>query len=304
MTDARDSAGSALEFAQLHARVDEARRVLNRLLQQMVVSMKAGAQASGDARLRDANERLLVAILDARELRHALRQAHRRHVDLLATIADELRDPQAPIRLAASVLGGKQVDATLLPRALSMFDAQMGRMKRMQAHLDGVIGAHLDPRTLPRERVDLETAMHGAVQLTRMAILARRQHVDLQLREKPLEVMGDMEHLVQVLANLLDNASKYSGEGQHVVVRGSRIDRGVLLEVCDEGIGLAPSGASRIFDPFWHDAEALAVDDTGVGIGLTVVRRVIALYGGSVQACSAGRGRGSRFAVTLPGVPK
>lgn len=266
-----------------------------------VNSHASGVQAPETSRLRDANERLIVSILDARELSDALLQARHRHVALLAVIAEELRDPQAPVRLAAALLGHAQVDQALLPRVQSMLHEQLRRMKQMLGNLDGLVGTHLDALALARERIDLRAAVQGAMQQAKAAFHARRQRVDVQLGEQPLEVMGDMDRMVQVLENLLDNASKYSGEGGNVAVRGSLVKNSVMLEVCDDGIGLASAVKPQIFAPFWHDAEALAVQGAGVGIGLTVVRKLVEAHNGSVQAHSAGRGLGSRFVVTLPG---
>ena len=260
-------------------------------------------QAAEDAWLRDANERLVMAVLDARELSDALLQAQQRHVDLLAVIAEELRDPQAPVRVAASLLGSTQVDQALLSHVQSMLDEQMLRMQRMLERLDGVVGARLDPLTLARERIDLRDAVHDAVRSTQQAVRARGQNLALQLGEQPLDVMGDRERLIQVVANLLDNASKYSGEGATITVGGSTVHDSVVVEVRDNGIGMSAGAISRIFAPFWHDAEALAVDGAGIGLGLTVVHRLVEALGGTVQAFSAGRGLGSRFVVTLPGAP-
>ncbi len=318
MTNAHACAASGSEHptsvrAKLSGRIDEARRVLNRLLQQTAVDHASPSarqrllpaldvQEADDTWLRDENERLVMAILGPRELRDALQQAQHRYVDLLVVVADELQDPQAPVRLAASVLGSMHVDQTLLPRVQSMLDAQLDRMRQMLVHLDGTVGVHLDPLRRPHDKIDLRVAVHGAVERAQRAMSARRQHVELQLCERPLEVVGDRERLLLVVANLLDNASKFSAEGQRIGVRGGCVAGSVVLEVYDTGIGIAPAGTSQIFEPFWHDAEALVVAGAGVGIGLTVVRWLVESHGGTVQARSAGRGRGSCLLVTLPAV--
>jgi diguanylate cyclase (GGDEF)-like protein len=261
------------------------------------------APAAQATSLREANERLVMAALDARELNDALLQAQQRHVNLLGVVAEELRDPQAPVRVAASLLGRMQVDQDLLPRVQSMLDEQMRRMKQLLERLDGVVSTRMGPLTLVLERIDLRDAVHEAIAQVQVALRVRAQQVDLQLGVQPLDVMGDMDRLVQVMANLLDNASKYSGEGATITVAGSLLADSVVVEVRDNGIGLAADAISRIFAPFWHDAEALVVGGTGVGIGLTVVRRLVEAHCATVQAFSAGRGLGSRFVVTLPCAP-
>jgi len=154
--------------------------------------------------------------------------------------------------------------------------------------------------TLSVQAVDLRQVIADAVDSVRPLIDARRQHLEMTIPSEALPVRGDVTRLVQVIVNLLDNAAKYTAEEGAIRLDASR-DRGhVIVSIADTGVGVSPRLLPRIFDLFTQDERTLDRAQGGLGLGLSLVRRITELHGGSVEAHSAGRGQGSQFVVKLP----
>jgi diguanylate cyclase (GGDEF)-like protein len=248
------------------------------------------------ADLREANEHLVLAAIDARELRAAAEQARARQSALLSAVAAELRDPKAPIRIATLMLGRPHAVEPLLPRVQSIVQDRLAQIARL---LDAII---LDSGGTPpqRQRIDLRELVEDAVNTLRPRCLAREQSLAWQRPAPGFEVMGDAEQLRLVLANLLDNACRYTPERGHLSVGIQATADTVSVTVADNGMGIAPALLPVIFEPFVQDPLALALHGGGLGIGLTVARALVRAHGGQLSVHSAGLRRGTRAVLELP----
>jgi CheY-like chemotaxis protein/anti-sigma regulatory factor (Ser/Thr protein kinase) len=152
-------------------------------------------------------------------------------------------------------------------------------------------------------QVDLRTVIAEAIDSARPLLDARRHRLRVSVSDAPLTVRGDMTRLVQVLVNLLDNAAKYTDEGGDIEVAAMRQGAEAVMRVRDSGLGISPRLVPKIFELFTQDDRTLDRAQGGLGLGLTLVRRITELHGGRVEVYSEGRGRGSTFTITLPLVP-
>src|SRR5262249_55257809 len=151
-----------------------------------------------------------------------------------------------------------------------------------------------------REPLDLATIVSRAVETSRPLIDARRQNLSVTLPPEPLRVKGDLTRLSQIVANLLNNAAKYTEEGGKIWLTVARENGQVALRVRDTGVGIAPETLPHIFDLFAQAERSLARSEGGLGLGLTLARRLVEMHGGRVEAHSPGLGQGSEFVVRLP----
>jgi signal transduction histidine kinase len=261
-------------------------------------------QASADRErhhaLQEANENLVLAALTAQQLAAAAQQAQTRQMEALAMVAHELRGPLGPIRDAVAVFARGPVNEELLRRMQGIIERQIAHLSRLIGDLLDVTRARTGRFRLERQTVDVTLLIDQAVQSCRPAMDARRQHFDVSV-PAALEVDGDPVRLMQVLCNLLDNASKYTPVSGEIGLRVAAAGEAIVLTVSDNGIGITADALPAIFEPFVQDKHAVGVNGAGLGIGLTVVRELVGAHGGSVVASSAGRGCGSQFVVTLPG---
>jgi diguanylate cyclase (GGDEF)-like protein len=265
----------------------------------MIRRAEAPEQPARFEELREANEKLVLAALNAQELQAAAETALRREIGSLATLAHELRHPLAPILTAAGVMKRVCVGDPLLPRIQAVIERQAVHMARLVDDLLDQSRMSTGKLRLDRCEVEMATVLEQAVETCRPAIDRRRQQFKLQLPPCPLQVYGDRFRLVQIFVNLLHNACKYTPEGGmisiSVAARGDRIE----IVVSDDGVGITAEALPHVFDLFVQDAHGLAMSDNdGLGIGLAVVRELVEAHDGSVTAASAGRG--STFVVTLP----
>jgi signal transduction histidine kinase len=263
----------------------------------------AGVAADAERRLvdlREANEHLVLAALTARELQTAAERARQRHTAFLAAVADELRNPMAPIRIAAAMLGGLSSDERLLPRVQDIVEQQLTQMSRLLGEL--VDASHVDIGGLALERrpLDMAHVIDAAVAACRPAMDERGQRFESRRPPGPLAMQGDAARLQQIVSNLLDNASKHTNDGGRISLSVVVTADNMALTVSDDGIGITPQMLPYVFEPFVQDTHALGFHGVGLGIGLTVVRALVRAHGGDLVAHSAGAGRGSQFVVTLP----
>ena len=256
------------------------------------------------AQLQEANEQLVVSALDAQELQAAAQQAQQRQQEFLALIAHELRNPLAPIRLATSMLGRVRTDEPLLPRAQAIIERQTVQMARLVDDLLDVTRANTGKLAIELEVVDIVEVIDDAIEAIRPAMDTRLQSFDVKAPSRALKVRGDPGRLVQVVSNLLSNASKYTQDGGAITLSVEVAEPSLVLTVEDNGIGISPGVLPNIFEPFVQDSHAIGFHGVGLGVGLTVVRQLVEAHGGTVVASSAGRDQGSRFVVTLPLLPE
>jgi diguanylate cyclase (GGDEF)-like protein len=260
------------------------------------------AQAANERRQqqREANEQLVLAALSAQELQSAAELALQRQTEFLAVLAHELRNPLTPIRTATEMLGQIHTDETLLPRLRAVIERQVQQMTRLVGDILDISRINSGKLRLRRQVVDLAGIVEDALASCRPAMAARRQQFNLQMPVGRVEMLCDPGRLVQVLSNLLDNASKYTPEGGVIGFSADVADGTIVMTVSDNGIGITPEGLPHVFDRFVQDQHAPGFNGVGLGVGLTVVRELVAAHGGTVVAQSAGTGLGSQFVVTLP----
>lgn len=251
------------------------------------------------AQLREANEHLVVAALSAQELHAAAERARQRQASFLAAVAEELRNPMAPIRIAATMLGQPRADAPLLPHVQSIVERQLTQISR----LVDAVNIEAGGLRIARTPVDMARVVTDAITANRGAMDARRQQCTFVPPAGAVTVTGDAGRLSLVVSNLLDNASRYTQHGGRIAVTLEAAGDVVTLTVSDDGIGIAAQALPLIFEPFYQDPRALVFNDVGLGIGLTVARALVHAHGGTITAHSEGAGRGSRFVITLPRTP-
>ena len=251
------------------------------------------------AQLREANEQLVLSALGAQELQAAAEDARRRQTELLADIARELSNPFAPIRIAAAMLGRQDADKALLPRAQAIVEQQVNQLSRLA---DGLLspGPDRDSLTRGHRRFDLVATVGDAARACQPSMDRRLQALTVDIPATSIEINGDPALIAQVLDNLLSNGNAYSPNGGRIRLSVVQVNHEVLITVADNGAGIAPEALVTIFDPFVRDPRASAVNEDGLGIGLTVVRAIVEAHAGRVVATSAGVGQGSEFVVSLP----
>ena len=252
------------------------------------------------AQLREANEKLVLAALTAQQLQAAAEQARQRQAAFVAAVADELRNPLAPIRIAGAMLGRASTDEALLPRVQGMVEQQMTQMSRLVGDLIDASNVEAGALELERRLVDLAQVIDAAVAAHRPMLEQRAQRFELQRPAGALPVQGDAARLEQIVSNLLDNASKYTPDGGGIRLAVAVTADTLTLTVSDDGIGITAQMLPYVFEPFVQDTRALGFHGVGLGIGLTVARALVQAHGGTLVAHSAGAARGSQFVVTLP----
>jgi signal transduction histidine kinase/ActR/RegA family two-component response regulator len=232
----------------------------------------------------------------------ALRLADRRKDEFLAMLAHELRNPLAPISAAAQLLNMGPPDGKRVERTSAIIARQV-------AHMTGLIDDLLDVSrvtrglvVLARDQVDLRHVIDDAVEQVRPLIEARRHQLTLQLAPEigPAFVQGDPKRLIQVIANLLNNAAKYTHEGGKLAVWMGATPDHVLVSVKDDGIGIAADLLPTVFDLFSQAERTPDRSQGGLGLGLALVKSLVELHGGMVTASSEGRNMGTEFTVRLP----
>jgi signal transduction histidine kinase len=260
-------------FTELEARVAERTRDL----------------ASANERLRHSEERL--------------READRRKDEFLATLAHELRNPLAPMRTGFQLLKNPVTPDGVRVRAHEVIDRQMEHLVRLIDDLLDVSRITADKLELRQDRIDLTEVVQHAVETARSAIERAGHTLDLNWPPGAVVVIGDATRLTQVVANLLQNAGKYTPRGGHIEMSLSTGDRHAEIRVRDNGIGIPAAFLPRLFEKFSQVTPALDRAEGGLGLGLALVHGIATLHGGSVKALSEGPGRGSEFVVRLPLAP-
>jgi PAS domain S-box-containing protein len=235
-----------------------------------------------------------------RESEERLRQADRRKDEFLAMLAHELRNPLAPISAAAELLQMAKLDEERVLRTSRI----IGRQVR---HMTSLVDDLLDVSRVTRGLVELDNApldvnhiVSDAVEQVTPLIRARHHHLELRLTPDATMVQGDRKRLVQVFANVLNNAAKYTHEGGNVVLRTDVRDAHVFIEVSDNGIGMAPELVARAFDLFAQAERSSDRSLGGLGLGLALVKSLVELHHGTVTCESDGIGKGSKFTICLP----
>ena len=252
------------------------------------------------AQLQEANQRLILAVFNSQELQDAAEQAQRRQTQLLATVANALRDPLEPLRVATATLGRLRGNEPLQPQVQAMIELQVGNMSRLVDKLVSLTRVNAARMTLESRVIAMGPIVDAAIKTCRPAMELRLQQLEVLLPEDSLEVQGDPVRLTQVLSNLLGNASKYSPNGGRIELQLMAADDTVAIRVSDNGIGITAEALPRVFASFTQDPHANDFTGIAPGLGLREVRELVEAHGGTVVASSEGRERGSQFTVTLP----
>jgi signal transduction histidine kinase len=278
----------------------------------MAHDRRLGASSSGDAeisgrlhteaeaRLAKELAQLTAVVVESIEVNRALREADRHKDEFLAVVGHELRNPLATISNAIQLVRLRSLADPELGSATEVLEHQVQQMTRLIDDLVDVSRVRQGKIHLQSEVVDLRNVVALAVETSRPRIDARKHHLGLSLPDWATEVDGDLSRLTQVVSNLLNNSAKYTEEGGRIELSLEADGDQAILRVSDTGVGIAPAMLPTIFDLFTQVPGNEDRSEGGLGIGLSLVRNLIELHGGRVQARSAGLGHGSEFVVRLP----
>jgi PAS domain S-box-containing protein len=248
---------------------------------------------------RDVSERKL-AEQKLQESEEALREADRRKDEFLALLAHELRNPLAPIRYALAA--NKKPARTLEQRrqAEEIIERQVSHMSRLLEDLLDISRITRGKLELKKTRTELTSIVGAAIETARPMLDAKQHTLELDLPTQPVQLEADAVRLAQVFSNLLINAAKYTDTGGHIRLRARQEKQTVVVSVSDTGIGIPAEMLPCVFNMFFQSHSALGRAEGGLGLGLSLVRGLVTLHGGTVRARSDGADRGSEFIVQLP----
>jgi len=241
--------------------------------------------------------------LDIDRLKHAeaaLRDADRRKDDFLATLAHELRNPLAPVRNAVQILQMKGPPVPELEWAREVIDRQMQAMARIIDDLMDVSRISRNKLELRKDRITLAKVLQGAIETSRPLIEQLSHQLIVSMPEQSVVLHADLTRLAQVFVNLLNNAAKYTPTGGTIRLTAQRSGADVLVVIRDTGVGIPADKLGTVFDMFSQIANASTHSHGGLGIGLSLVKRLVEMHGGSIEVRSDGLGHGSEFLVRLP----
>ncbi len=242
-------------------------------------------------------------LVEANRTAESLREADRLKNEFLAILAHELRNPLAPLRNALESMRRSPQDRDAVSWARSVMERQLGQMVRLIDDLLDVSRVSRGRIELKYEEVDLASIVQGALEICGPAIESAGHTLSLALPPEPLTVRVDPTRMTQVLCNLLSNAAKYTPAGGCIELAARDTHAGIEIAVRDNGIGIPADMLRKVFDMFTQVERSLERAQGGLGIGLTLVKRLVELHGGSVHARSRGIGEGSEFIVRLPEQP-
>ncbi len=235
-----------------------------------------------------------------KHVEHELREADRRKDEFLATLAHELRNPLAPIRNSLEILKMPRIDPSVARQTREMMERQVHHMVRLVDDLIDVSRVMRGKIELRTERVELTSVIARAIETAQPLIDSHGHRLELDLPESALHVYADPVRLAQVVGNLLANAAKYTDAGGTIRLSVAHENGEAVLRVRDNGIGIAGEMLSGIFGLFVQLDHGSSRSQTGLGVGLTLVAKLVELHGGSIVATSDGLGKGSEFVVRLP----
>jgi PAS domain S-box-containing protein len=235
-----------------------------------------------------------------RRLAEELAESDRRKTEFLATLAHELRNPLAPISNGLHLMRMAGGDLPALEKARHMMERQLRHMVHLVDDLLDIARISSNKVELRRESLDLRTVLAGAVETSMPLVTAGGHALDVKLPDAPLRIVGDATRVAQVVSNLLNNAAKYTPRGGRIELAAREEGGRATIAVRDTGVGIPPESLRDVFDMFTQVGRSREHAQGGLGIGLALVRRLVDLHGGTVEAASDGAGRGSTFTVRLP----
>jgi signal transduction histidine kinase/DNA-binding response OmpR family regulator len=247
---------------------------------------------------------IAVVAFDVTELVSARREAEgasRTKDEFLAMLGHELRNPLAPILTALQLM--RLRGGTALEHERTVIERQTRHLVRLVDDLLDVSRIARGKIELRRERMELADGVAKAIEMASPLLEERNHQLEIDV-PRGLMLDADPARLAQIVANLLTNAAKYTEAGGRIAIQGAADGADLVLHVTDTGVGIEPEMLPRIFDMFTQETQSLDRARGGLGLGLTIVRNLAQLHGGSVEAVSAGRGRGSEFVIRLPATPR
>jgi len=239
-------------------------------------------------------------ITERKRMEEELKEVSRRKDEFLATLAHELRNPLAPVRNALQIMRLASHDSVMVGEARDMMERQVHNLIRLIDDLMDVSRISRGKIELKKQRLSLATILQSAVEISRIQIEAARHELTVTLPSEPVWVHADQTRLAQVVANLLNNAAKYTEPGGRIWLNALRDGDNAVIRVRDNGVGIPAEMLPHIFDIYVQVSSSLDRSQGGLGLGLTLVRKLVELHGGSIEAHSAGPGQGSEFVVRLP----
>ncbi|MCC2673104.1 MAG: ATPase [Ramlibacter sp.] len=247
---------------------------------------------------------MMQALQALKERQTDLERADERKNQFVATLAHELRNPLGTLQMTLHILRHKQeLQQPELVKHLSVIARQAQQMNQLVNDLMDVSRVSQGKVELHKKPTDMNELVSQALEMTGAAIDAKKHHVVLTLHDQPLWVDADSTRLKQVLSNVMHNAARYSPEYGNIQVRVKRAESQAVVEVEDQGFGIAPDLLPQVFGLFVQGSNANDGQPSGLGVGLSLAQRLVHEHGGTIAAASEGRGHGSRFTVTLPLCP-
>jgi len=245
-----------------------------------------------------------LAYRSLQEAEQRLKLADRRKDEFLAVLAHELRNPLAPIRNALEIFKRADGDRALFGNALSAMDRQVTHMVRLVDDLLDLSRISHDKLELRKQRVELTAIISQAIETSRPLADREQQTITLLQSDDRIELEADSIRLAQVFSNLLNNACKFSNPGSEIMVSAVRDDADAVIMVQDDGLGISPENLEQVFEMFTQLHQPMDRPHGGLGIGLSLARRLVEMHGGTITAHSEGTGHGSQFVVRLPAYPE
>ncbi|MGZ5610960.1 MAG: hybrid sensor histidine kinase/response regulator [Methylobacter sp.] len=239
-------------------------------------------------------------VTESKQTETALQQADHRKNEFLAMLGHELRNPLAPIRNAVQVLKAQSAANPTLEWCSKIIDRQVSHMALLLDDLLDVARIMQDKIVLKMDRFDFSEIIDSAIETVHPLTESRRQKLAVSRPDTPMWVEGDRVRLTQALSNLLNNAAKYTHEGGKITLKVMQEAGDLVTTVQDNGSGITPEILPHIFDLFTQADSSLARSQGGLGLGLTLTRRLVEMHGGTVCASSAGEQQGSEFVMRLP----
>lgn len=268
------------------------------------VAREMAADAKVLAESLDGARRVLgSALIEAKQAEEALKEADRRKDEFLATLAHELRNPLAPLSNALQMLRISGNNPSVLDSVRPLMERQLRQLVLMVDDLMDVSRISHGKIELRREWISLDDVIASAIEAVQPLIENHRHHLSVHLPRPPARLLADFTRLAQVFSNLLNNAAKYTDPGGQIVVSARVCGHHIEIDVADTGVGIPSEKLRSVFDLFAQVDSSMERSKGGLGIGLTLVKRLVELHGGAIEAKSRGLGTGSIFALRLPIAP-
>ncbi len=287
-----DTLERAMRYALQQARLEEAIRQANQDLEQRVQDRTA--------ELARVNETLQTEIAERKRAEEALRDADRRKDEFVATLAHELHNPLAPLTAALELFDEATSSPEQLEELRSMMTRQVKYLVRLIEDLLDVSRISLGKLNLRRASINLQEVVDIALDVAEPMIRLARHRLELDLPEQPLTLDGDKVRVAQIISNLLINAAKYTPPGGRIELKIYRDAQQAVITIRDNGVGIPPEMLTKVFELFTQVDSSNTRSHGGLGIGLTLVKTLVEMHGGTIIARSQGIGYGSQFIIRLP----